>query len=179
MGQVLCLPRVAVAFQTTPNGAGGEAVEFHHPDHLGTKLVTNPASGTSFEQAVLPFGTTLNAESTGSTNRRFTSYDRSASTGLDYAVNRHYDPQQGRFTQVDPAGMGMSDLENPQTLNENSFANEDVSQMEKADFANKANSKDPRLKDFFIPEFREAQIAEQWFCQRVNRQNKDDAERDK
>jgi RHS repeat-associated protein len=101
----------------TPNGGGGETVEFHHPDHLGTKLVTNPANGTSFEQATLPFGTALAAESTGATNRRFTSYDRSASTGLDYAQNRHYDSQQGRFTQVDPAGMGMSDLENPQTLN--------------------------------------------------------------
>jgi len=32
------------------------------------------------------------------TNRKFISYDRSVNTGLDYAVNRHYDPQQGRFT---------------------------------------------------------------------------------
>jgi RHS repeat-associated protein len=38
-------------------------------------------------------------------------------TGLDYAVNRHYDPQQGRFTQVDPAGMGATSLVNPQSLN--------------------------------------------------------------
>jgi RHS repeat-associated protein len=36
---------------------------------------------------------------------------------LDYAINRHYDSQQGRFTQVDPIGMGASSLENPQTLN--------------------------------------------------------------
>jgi RHS repeat-associated protein len=65
----------------------------------------------------LPFGTALNAESTGVTSKRFTSYDRSATTGLDYAYNRHYDPQQGRFTQVDPAGMGATDLSSPQTLN--------------------------------------------------------------
>ena len=42
------------------------------------------------------------AESIGATNRRFTTYDRSVNTGLDYALNRHYDSQQGRFTQVDP-----------------------------------------------------------------------------
>jgi len=89
----------------TPNGSGGEIVQYHHPDRLGTRLVTDPSNGTSFEQVSLPFGTALNAESTGATNRRFTSYDRSVTTGLDYAYDRHYDSQQGRFTQVDPIGM--------------------------------------------------------------------------
>jgi RHS repeat-associated protein len=101
----------------TPNGSGGESVEYHHPDRLGTRLVTNPSTGSFFEQVTLPFGTALTAESTGATNRRFTSYDRSATTGLDYALNRHYDPQQGRFTQVDPAGMRATVLVNPQSLN--------------------------------------------------------------
>ena len=31
--------------------------------------------------------------------------------------NRHYDPLQGRFTQVDPIGMGSVSLASPQTLN--------------------------------------------------------------
>ncbi|HJP91183.1 MAG TPA: RHS repeat-associated core domain-containing protein [Pyrinomonadaceae bacterium] len=101
----------------TPNGSGGESVEYHHPDQLGTRLVTNPATGTFFEQVTLAFGTALTAESTGATNRRFTSYDRSATTGLDYAVNRNYDSYQGRFTQVDPIGMKSTDLQSPQTLN--------------------------------------------------------------
>ncbi len=101
----------------TPNGSGGEAVEYDHPDRLGTRLVTNPSIGTSFEQVNLPFGTALIAESSGATNKRFTTYDRSASTGLDYAMNRHYDSQQGRFTQVDPAGMDAASLTSPQTLN--------------------------------------------------------------
>lgn len=101
----------------TPNGSGGESVQYHHPDRLGTRLVTNPSDGSSFEQVTLPFGTALESESSGQTNRRFTSYDRSTTTKLDYAVNRHYDPQQGRFTQVDPIGMKSTNLENPQTLN--------------------------------------------------------------
>jgi RHS repeat-associated protein len=92
-------------------------VQYHHPDRLGTRLVTTPATGASFVQATLPFGTTLSTETTGTTNRRFTSYDRSTTTGLDYAVNRHYDSLQGRFTQVDPAGMKATHLEAPQTLN--------------------------------------------------------------
>ena len=100
-----------------PNGSGGELVSYHHPDGLGTRLVTNNADTTFFEQVSLPFGTALDAESTGATNRRFTSYDRSATTLLDYAVNRSYDSRQGRFTQVDPIGMGTADLSNPQSLN--------------------------------------------------------------
>jgi len=101
----------------TPNGAGGEFVQYHHPDRLGTRLVTNAQDTTHFEQVTLPFGTALNAESTGATNLRFTTYDRNATTGLDYAINRHYDAQQGRFTQVDPIGMRSVSLANPQTLN--------------------------------------------------------------
>jgi RHS repeat-associated protein len=99
-----------------PNGAS-ERVEYQHPDRLGTRLVTNSQDTTSFEQAALPFGTALDAESSGATKRRFTSYDRSTVTGLDYAVNRHYDPLQGRFTQVDPIGMSSVSLASPQTLN--------------------------------------------------------------
>ncbi|MGH9947878.1 MAG: RHS repeat-associated core domain-containing protein [Pyrinomonadaceae bacterium] len=48
---------------------------------------------------------------------RFTSYDRSAKTGLDYAINRTYDSKQGRFTQVDPIGMESVVAKDPQTLN--------------------------------------------------------------
>jgi RHS repeat-associated protein len=109
----------------TPNGSGGEFVQYHHPDRLGTRLVTNAQDTNYFEQVSLPFGTALNAESTGSTNRRFTSYDRSAATGLDYAVNRHYDPQQGRFTQVDPIGVNATSLVDPQSFNLYSYCGND------------------------------------------------------
>jgi len=109
----------------TPNGTGGEYVEFNHPDRLGTRLMTNQAGGTSYEQTHLPFGTALNAESTGSTNNRFTSYDRSEPTGLDYALNRTYDNKLGRFTQVDPIRMSDAHLVNPQSFNLYSYCQND------------------------------------------------------
>ena len=99
----------------TKNGSS-EIVEFHHPDRLGTKLVTNPDADTFYEQATLPFGTALSAESSGFSNQTFTSYDRSAETGLDYAVNRTHSSGQGRFTQVDPLGMGAASSD-PQSNN--------------------------------------------------------------
>ena len=107
-----------------PNGAG-EIVRYHHPDRLGTKLITNNLDTGSFSQENLPFGTALTVESTEASNRRFTSYERSATTGLDYAINRHYDPRQGRFTQVDPLGMAATSLADPQTLNMYSYVGND------------------------------------------------------
>ena len=99
MDQELHLPRRHAACDDHPSG-GSEQVEFNHPDRLGTRLKTNQSAGTSYEQAHLPFGTALNAESTLTTNnKRFTSYDRSTSTGLDYSINRIYDGKLGRFTQ--------------------------------------------------------------------------------
>lgn len=110
----------------TPNGSGGEYTEYNHPDRLGTRVITNQAGGTSYEQAHLPFGRPLDAESTTTGNhKRFTSYDRSARTGLDYAVNRTYDSKQGRFTQVDPIGMSAASAVNPQTLNMYTYCGND------------------------------------------------------
>lgn len=110
----------------TPNGSGGETTEYNHPDRLGTRTSTNQAAGTSSDQAHLPFGTALNAESSLTNNtKRFTSYDRSSFTGLDYAVNRTYDSKQGRFTQVDPIEMQSVSLTSPQTLNLYSYCGND------------------------------------------------------
>ena len=103
-----------------------ETTGFNHPDRLGTRIMTNQSAGTNYEQTTLPFGTALNAESTITTNsKRFTSYDRNAQTGLDYAINRQYDSKQGRFTQVDPIGMSASSLASPQTLNLYSYCGND------------------------------------------------------
>lgn len=111
-----------------PNGTGGEIVRYHHADRLGTRLITNDTDTTYFQQANFPFGTALEAESSSGTNpttRRFTTYDRSSTSGLDYAVNRTYDSRQGRFTQPDPLGVGAVNLADPQSLNMYSYVGND------------------------------------------------------
>ena len=80
-------------------------------------MVSDPIAATNQEQATLPFGTEITAETQATTNQRFTSYDRSGATGLDYAVNRTYNSGQGRFTTVDPIGMQATQLSDPQSLN--------------------------------------------------------------
>ncbi|MGF9663170.1 RHS repeat-associated core domain-containing protein [Arthrobacter crystallopoietes] len=84
------------------------SVRYHHPGLLGTGLTTQLHTDSPIDiaalPAVLPFGTVLDAETTGTTPRPFGSYERSAATGVDYAVNRHYLPDLARFLEPDPLG---------------------------------------------------------------------------
>ncbi len=95
----------------------GEIVQYHHPDRLSTRLITNAISNDMTSQETFPFGVEIPGSSNGGMGRQFTSYDRSGASGLDYAVNRYYDPQQGRFNRVDPIGMQATSLESTLTLN--------------------------------------------------------------
>jgi RHS repeat-associated protein len=118
------------AARRTIGSVGSSETRSHHPDRLGTRLVTGAGGTVVTEQLSMPFGTMLPfTQNYGGENsyqhptlsnpskKRFTSYDRSAVTELDYAVNRFYSSQQGRFTQVDPIDMDAASLSNPQTLN--------------------------------------------------------------
>ena len=69
---------------TAVPGQGGEVVRLPSGS-TGTRVVTNGANATVTEQVTLPFGVSLGAETTGATNPRFTSYDRSGLTNLHYA----------------------------------------------------------------------------------------------
>ena len=93
-----------------PSASRGERVEYAHPDRLRTRLVTNNEDEGYYEQVTMPYGVALDVESTGASCRRFSTYDRSSVTSIDYAINRHCDPQQGRFAQVDSLGMKSVDL---------------------------------------------------------------------
>lgn len=98
---------------------------FHHPDRLGTRLITDVNGSVVSEQSPFAFGTERETPPAGSSPRRFTSYERSEATGLDYAVNRYYDPAQGRFTQVDPLGFSAASLGDPQSLNMYAYTGND------------------------------------------------------
>jgi RHS repeat-associated protein len=104
-------------------GQPEQLVYYHHPDRLGTRLITNNQDNATSEQTTLPFGTLLTAAATA-VNPVFTSYDHNFTTGLDYAINRYYDPTL-RFTQPDPAGITAVNLKNPQSLNLYTYINND------------------------------------------------------
>jgi RHS repeat-associated protein len=123
----------------TTSGTDGTETRFHHPDRLGTRLTTAFDGTVVTEQFTMPFGnmqpfTSIyggenpyqNPTLANPSKKRFTSYDRSEVTSMDYAVNRFYSPQQGRFTQVDPIEMEAASLGNPQTLNLYTYCGNDA-----------------------------------------------------
>lgn len=103
-----------------------EVMQFHHPDRLSTRLITNAADNDVLRQETFPFGIEVPGSSSEGSGQKFTSYDRSAGTGLDYAVNRYYDPEQGRFIQVDPFEMGAMNLIDPQGWNMFAYVQNDA-----------------------------------------------------
>jgi RHS repeat-associated protein len=103
-------------------------------DQLGSPRMNVDKTGTLAgitRHDYLPFGEELGAgvgirsTTTGYTadtiRQKFTSYERDSETGLDYAQARYYANVQGRFTSVDPGGVGAY-TGNPQTWNGYAYA---------------------------------------------------------
>ncbi len=88
---------------------------YYHQDRLSTRVITDSAGNVVGTTDHLPFGEEIGASGEGE-KHKFTTYERDG-TGLDYAVNRHYASQPGRFNQPDPLRMGAASLADPQSLN--------------------------------------------------------------
>jgi RHS repeat-associated protein len=113
---------LAKADDTAPK----EEVFYYLTDHLGGVDVVTDEDGNAVERKdYLPFGDDRiqpqldpQPESYG-----YTGKEQDYETGLYYYGARYYDPQIGRFTQIDPLVLGESEkpladvLSNPQALN--------------------------------------------------------------
>jgi RHS repeat-associated protein len=85
----------------------GGSYYFYHNDHLGTpQRLTSAASGAVVWGAgYAAFGLAqIDPLSTVENNLRFPGQYFDAETGLHYNFQRTYDPEAGRYTQVDPIG---------------------------------------------------------------------------
>jgi len=91
----------------------GTSTVYHHADDLSVRVTTD-ANGTKIgEQGHYPYGETWYASNT-TTKFIFTSYERDAESGNDYAVARFYINRFGRFSCVDPL---LGKPADPQTWN--------------------------------------------------------------
>ena len=113
------------AWVVNANAVPTQPVRYYHPDRLGTRLITTAETQEVIELLTLPYGATLQGEAAAAGAPSFTSYDRSQLTGLDYAINRHYDPQLGRFLQPDPLGLGVLQISRPQSNNAYTYCGDD------------------------------------------------------
>lgn len=104
-----------------------QGIRLFHQDHRGVALVTRQEDGRleSTRLSMLPYGKELAIAARPADTPIFTTYERSAESGLDYAINRFYDPKQGRFVQTDPLGMQAMNLVSPQSLNLYSYVMSD------------------------------------------------------
>jgi RHS repeat-associated protein len=84
-------------------------------------MITDESGGVAGTQDHLPFGE--DAGVTGENEKhRFTNYERDSESGTDYAVNRQYANNTGRFLRPDPVGGSIAD---PQCLNRYAYAGND------------------------------------------------------
>jgi RHS repeat-associated protein len=96
------------------------ATTYYQSDHLGWRVSTNTSGQVVGQQGTFPFGESWYSSS--GNEFVFTSYQRDAESGLDYAMARYYDSTVGRFCSADPVG-GESD--DPQTWNRYTYSRND------------------------------------------------------
>jgi RHS repeat-associated protein len=89
---------------------------YFHPDQLSTRLTTDATGVVIGQQGHFPFGESWYAQNT-TTNWQFTSYQRDAESGNDYAMARSYINRLARFSSPDPADFTAANPSNPQSWN--------------------------------------------------------------
>jgi RHS repeat-associated protein len=115
--------QVIAEYERGGGSTSATGTRYYHQDRLSPRFITNSSGVVVGTTDHLPFGEEIGGiGEQGKYN--FTTYEKD-NTGLHYAVNRYYDPRQGRFNQADPLGMGAASLADPQSLNLYSYVQND------------------------------------------------------
>jgi RHS repeat-associated protein len=110
-----------LATVTGSSGGSGGTIIYQHRDHLSPRLYTDVNGNDVGEQGTYPFGEPWYNNNTTS-NWVFTSYERDAESGNDYALARSYANTQGRFLAPDPLEGQVGD---PQSWNRYAYVEND------------------------------------------------------
>jgi RHS repeat-associated protein len=94
--------------------------KYYHQDHLSNRLVTSSTGATLEQMGHFSFGESW-YNSTGD-KLLFTTYERDAESGNDYAQARYYANRLARFSILDPLSGSTSD---PQSLNRYLYSRND------------------------------------------------------
>ena len=110
----------------TLTGGPSPTITYFHDDHLSWRISTDGTPGSptygqvNGSQGSYPFGDSW--YSSNGNEFAFTSYQRDAESGLDYAMARYYDSTAARFCSANPVGGEMDD---PQTWDRYSYVRND------------------------------------------------------
>jgi len=91
--------------------------KYYHQDHLSNRLVTSSTGATVSQSGHYPFGEAWYY--TSNDKLFFTSYERDAESGNDYAMARYYASRLARFISSDKVAGSTA---NPQSLNRYTYA---------------------------------------------------------
>jgi RHS repeat-associated protein len=98
----------------------GSTTTYYHQDHLSNRLVTSSSGSVVEQMGHLPYGE--NWYDTGGEKWKFTTFERDAESGNDYALARYDVNRLGRFTSPDPLSGSTA---NPQSLNHYTYVGND------------------------------------------------------
>ncbi len=101
----------------------GTATRYFISDRLSVRMVLDVNGNVVGRQAHLPYGEDF-GESGEQQKQHFTSYERDTETGTDYAMNRAYSQNVGRFTSAD-SYKASGYLTNPRSWNRYSYSRND------------------------------------------------------
>jgi RHS repeat-associated protein len=90
--------------------------KYYHQDHLSNRMVTDSSGNTVTQMGHFPFGESW--YNVTKDKLTFTTYERDAESGNDYAQARYYISRLARFSSPDPIGGNPS---NPQSWNRYSY----------------------------------------------------------
>ena len=110
-----------LAILTGSSSGSGGTIIYQHRDHLSPRLYTNSSGADVGEQGTYPFGESWYNNNTTS-NWVYTSYERDAESGNDYALARSYASTNGRFLSPDPLEGIVGD---PQSWNRYAYVEND------------------------------------------------------
>jgi len=91
----------------------GSTTNYYHQDHLSVRATTDSSGNLAGQQGHYPYGESWYVVST-TTKWQFTSYERDAESGNDYAMFRYHVNRLGRFSSPDLLAGSVAD---PQSLN--------------------------------------------------------------
>jgi RHS repeat-associated protein len=99
----------------------GGAANYYQADHLSDRVTTDANGSIVGQQGHYPYGESWYLTNT-TTKWQFTSYERDAESGNDYAMARYDVNRLGRFSSPDPLAGSIGD---PQSLNRYAYVGND------------------------------------------------------
>ena len=117
-----------LATVTGSTGGSGGTTIYQHRDHLSPRIYTDGNGNCVGDQGTFPFGELWysnndpNCTNTTGSGFIYTSYERDAESGNDYALARSYANAQGRFVAPDPLEGRVGD---PQSWNRYAYVEND------------------------------------------------------